>query len=321
MKTTPDALNPMQVNNSTRRNIGSYLLLLLDNIRESGLSAYVDLPSHSGLERLIILQLGREGPLPFINLQLAIGHDKGQVSRTLKTMQEIGFVNREHLRAPFTLTPEGVKIHNNILKITTRRTQELLTNVSIRDRQWLYTALLHLVTNASMDKDALFANLFENENSKPNNVFHYGEQAEDDSSSIKIIPKLYRLLFLIRQHAQVSYKEKLNITSFESEIIINIKHHEPTTITTLSSYVRRDKGQIGRTVKNLCDSGLLIRKPQTPDIKRKSIYLTEKGDETYLLQQVLSWQVDDIILSGMADDEIEKLFTLFQQLNTNALDM
>ena len=277
---------------------------------------------HSGLERLILLQLGKK-PTSFLSIQIAIGHDKGQISRALKNMEKNNLVMRTQLRAPFMLTTLGEQLHKKALKIVIQRTKALVNDISLEKCQWFYAALNHLVDNISIrcdKKTIISSDSSEIYKHNPSAIFSYVNEINSEDTSIKIIPKLYRLLFLIRQDLLSIYKKTLNLTGFESEVLVCVKHTEPTTITVLSQYLRRDKGQIGRTIKNLCDKGLLIRKAQK-HTKRQGIYLTGKGNEMYREQQVIAIKMDVDLLEGLDKNQTKELFALLQHLNINATQM
>lgn len=106
--------------------------------------------------RLLALAV-RFAPLRFSELVSRSNMDKGQVSRTLRTMTKRGYINartvgskarrsKETISLPVivSVTPKGKKLFDEVLPVAQRNQAKLLQLMSTNERKTLYTVLMRL---------------------------------------------------------------------------------------------------------------------------------------------------------------------------------
>lgn len=102
--------------------------------------------------RLLAL-VARFAPMRFSEVTSRSGMDKGQVSRTLRAMEQRGMVRMKTIRARgqsaevlaapvmVSITAKGTGLYRNVLPVARKRQAEMLLTLSSRDRVELYSVI------------------------------------------------------------------------------------------------------------------------------------------------------------------------------------
>ena len=121
----------------------------------NALRRYVTLPyaEQFGLslsEWRMLSVLADAGELPFAELVVRSATDKGQVSRTLRLMEEHGLVSLRtegvipRKKVVCLITPEGRALYERIMPIARKRQAEMIRQLSPQERRAVYGALRRL---------------------------------------------------------------------------------------------------------------------------------------------------------------------------------
>ena len=252
-------------------------------------------------------------PLIFKPLQLWMGRDKARVSRSLKSMEQVGLVLRELPRDPFELTPLGKITHQKISAIAAQRTKELTLGLSAEDIEWFNQIIEHLIHNSRVV-------LVESDPNIALDITQYEYPSIEEMGDAKLLYCLQHLLLLISQASTLRYRYMSNLTRFDADIIITVKYQSGISISGLTKMLDKDKGQVGRTVKKLTDLDLLYRKSAN-GLVRKGVYLSVAGEEKYLEIQALFAGLDSMQLKGLSEEMITRFFILVDKLYLNIQTM
>jgi DNA-binding MarR family transcriptional regulator len=110
--------------------------------RETGLT---------GFGGRVLGQIGAAPPITLAGLIAAVGHDKSQVGRAVRRLEEAGLVARDRGNGTIRLSPtaEGIGLHARISAEAMRRDAFLLAPLSAEERDRYAAVLDLLTTNAS----------------------------------------------------------------------------------------------------------------------------------------------------------------------------
>lgn len=149
--------------------------------------------------------------------------------------------------------------------------------------------------------------------SEVRSIYQPGETAK------KTIEELGRLLSLIyrRQYERINVALKpLQITAFQSVLLVNVFRHPGLTPSQLAELISIDKATMSRILYTLISRGLMNRDPGE---NRRSyrLSLTEQGEA--LVRRSLSMQVDvwENFLLGISQEDREHLLVPLRKIYDN----
>lgn len=89
---------------------------------------------------------------------------------------------------------------------------------------------------------------------------------------------------------------------------------------TLSKLLHINKSNVTRAIQTLIKDGFLYKETDPEDKRISRIYPTEKAYQIrpLLVEKMQRW--NDIIMSGLTDEEKEKLYELLKKVTVNACD-
>ncbi len=125
-----------------------------------------------------------------------------------------------------------------------------------------------------------------------------------------LVVRLARLRRIMQRSASSAFGRETGLNDFDWLVILFVGAHGSPVITEIGGCLRRDKGQVSRSVARLTASGLITR-----DHLRAPLVLTRSGRETYKRILRLLKARNSALLEGVSVDErrllngvIDKLF-------------
>jgi DNA-binding MarR family transcriptional regulator len=135
-----------------KQSIPALLTFVANRLSTASSTSYLRACGIGAMEFRAITTIGLEHGLRAVQIANIIGLDKSALSRTLRTLQERGFVEStlpKHSRRPvFTLTPAGREVQRAGAAIADQLQVLLLEGVGEADRRLLVRVLNDLLENA-----------------------------------------------------------------------------------------------------------------------------------------------------------------------------
>jgi DNA-binding MarR family transcriptional regulator len=261
------------------RLVGARLFGLLRLIRESGLPVYEREIGYKEIHRQLIIMIGASGGLSSHEIVALTGHEKAQVSRAIKPLEQGGLIERERLRAKLTLLPPGRKIFDRIMAIVRTRDTMLTAGIAAPDLKRFAAITEQLTVQAaqiyaeerrlSVDAGIISACSASSGALPPWPTGPDGRAAKPPPSSL-ITPKLISLVAYLKRSAMLAYQRTHGLSHFQWQVLSLIGECPPVPLARLIIVMGRDKSQVGRTVGYLEQAGLIERSRPT---RRRDIML------------------------------------------------
>lgn len=126
----------------------------------------------------------------------------------------------------------------------------------------------------------------------------------------------YRLMLLadtLRLAASHAYSQNFGVSVPELRILATVSGEQPISANELSRRTRIDKGWISRSIDDLTERGLLLRKASKTDRRQKDLWLSKKGSK--LVDQLWPYALERSrrVIDGMAADEIHQIIDILQE--------
>lgn len=311
------------------RLVGARLFRLIRLMRESGMHAYEREVGYKEIHRQLIIMIGLRGGLSSHEIVALTGHEKAQVSRAVKPLEEAGLIERERLRAKLTLLPPGKKMFDRIMTISRARDAALTAGIEADDLKRFVTITEALTRHAAtlyaeerrLSAEAGVINGCAGAPGSP--VWPSGP----DGSSSKLpprpplmTPKLISLVAYLKRSAMLAYQRSHGLSHFQWQVLAMVGEYPPVPLARLIIVMGRDKSQVGRTVAHLEQAGLIERSRPT---RRRDIMLepTAKGADFFQSMYDLATRREARLWSGHdAQDRAFYIETL-DSLTANAHDM
>jgi DNA-binding MarR family transcriptional regulator len=318
-KVEPQKREPMHL-----RLVGARLSGLLRLIRESGLHVYEREVGHKEIHRQLIIMIGISGGLSSHEIVALTGHEKAQVSRAIKPLEQAGLIERERLRAKLTLLPPGRKIYDRIMAIIRTRDAALSAGIAAADHKRFVTITEQLIVQAA----ALYAE--ERRLSAEAGVISncaggtpdrpaWPEGRKPPQTSL-LAPRLISLVAYLRRSAMLAYQRSHGLSHFQWQVLSLIGEEPPVPLARLILLMSRDKSQVGRTVAHLEQAGLIERSRPT---RRRDIMLepTPAGVEAYQSMYDLAVKREQALWSDHDAGDRAFYIETIGMLTANARDM
>ncbi|MDD2553906.1 MAG: MarR family transcriptional regulator [Desulfotomaculaceae bacterium] len=130
-----------------------------------------------------------------------------------------------------------------------------------------------------------------------------------------------RLVSILCRHVQAHISKELrpyNIGSGQYSLLMVLSHKNGSMQEMLASELQMDKANVTRAITKLEGQGYVRRESDAADKRVYRIYLTDKGREVIpLVQKVLS-ECNELISSGLDEDERAIVICLLEKMVTNA---
>jgi len=314
----PQATEPMHM-----RLIGARLFHLLRLIRESALPVYERELGYKEIHRQLIIMIGVSGGLSSHEIVTLTGHEKAQVSRAIKPLEQAGLIERERLRAKLMLLPAGRRMFDRIMAMMRVRDGALTDGIAAADLKRFAAITEQLTVQAAnmygeerrLSVEAGVISACAAQQGLPN----WPESAKPPPTTL-ITPKLISLVAYLKRSAMLSYQRTHGLSHFQWQVLAMIGEAPPVPLAQLILLMGRDKSQVGRTVGNLEQAGLLTRSRPT---RRRDILLepTEKGAAFYESMHDLALRREETLWEGQVDDARAFYVEMLEKLTANAGDM
>ncbi|MBT2188194.1 MarR family transcriptional regulator [Sphingobium sp. H33] len=306
------------------RLVGARLFGLIRLVRESGVHAYEREIGYKEIQRQLIIMIGVTGGLSSHEIVSLTGHEKAQVSRAIKPLEEAGLIERERLRAKLTLLPPGKKIFDRIMTISRARDAALTAGIEADDLKRFIAMTEELTRHAA----TLYAE--ERRLSAEAGVIGACSAAagppawptgpDGRKPTPLLTPKLISLIAYLKRSAMLAYQRSHGLSHFQWQVLAIIGETPPVPLARLIVMMGRDKSQVGRTVAHLEQAGLIER---TRPTRRRDIMLepTAKGADFFQSLYDLAMRREDALWSG--HDAAGRAFYIatIDRLTVNARDM
>jgi DNA-binding MarR family transcriptional regulator len=307
------------------RIVGARLGHLMRLIRESGLQVYERELGLKEIHRQLIITIGIWDGLSSHELVALTGHEKAQVSRAIKPLEQDGLVARARLRAKLTLLPAGQAMYEKIMAIGRGRDATLTTGIAVADLR-RFAAMTEELTVAAAQMYAEERRLSVEAGAINASSATAGSPSWPDGRTAKmapahlITPKLISLVSYLNRSAMLVYQRMEGLSHFQWQVLSRVSDGAPMPLARLILVMGRDKSQVGRTVGHLEASGLIIRSRPT---RRRDILLepTPRGREIFKAMYEIALQREEGLMGGHSAEERVAYFAMIDRLADNAKAM
>lgn len=296
-----------KTSDSPRRDVEQPSLLslrlfgLMRLIRESGLPRYEREIGYKEIHRHLIMMIGISGGLSSQEIVAITGHEKAQVSRAIKPLEQEGLIERERLRAKLTLLPPGRRIFERINAISKERDGVLIADVAsdelkrfsqLAEQLKLQAAEIYAEERRlSMEAGAISP-------CSPSAAAPAwpGGHAPQPPPNL-ITPRLLGLVAYIKRAAMLGCQRTHGLSQFQWHVLALIGAHKGLPLAQLILAIGRDKSQVGRTVLHLEEIGLIERFRPT---RRRDIMLqlSERGGVVFAAMYEMAARREELLWKG-----------------------
>lgn len=103
------------------------------------------------------------------------------------------------------------------------------------------------------------------------------------------------------------------------EVLLYVHNNGPSTLVEISNYYHVEKPSITRRVHRLKDQ-MLVEGVSSKDGREKMIQLTGLGNEVYKLCREKINALEDEVMRGILDNEIDTLYQILPKIQKNILN-
>jgi len=305
--------------------LGVRLARLLRMIRESRVPGYEREAGYKEIQRQLIIMIGMFGGLSSHEIVTLTGHEKAQVSRAIKPLEEARLIARPRLRARLTLCTKGRTMYNRLLAMGRERDAMLTAGIE-PDRLRRFAAMTDRLTVAAAH---MYAE--ERRRSAEAGIINPSASSLDlpswpEGRRVKpppghlITPKLISLAAYLNRSAMLVYQRCEGLSHFQWQVLSRICADRPMPLARLILLVGRDKSQVGRTVGYLETAALIER---TRPTRRRDIVLepTARGMDVFRNMYEVGLDREERLLGGFTPEEREAYLALIAILTDNARGM
>ena len=320
-----DKMSAMQAREGEQPTLLSLrLFALMRLIRESGLPRYEREIGYKEIHRHLIMMIGLGGGLSSQEIVAITGHEKAQVSRAIKPLEQQGLIERERLRAKLMLLPPGRKIFERISAISKERDSVLIAGIApdalerfnqLTEQLKLQAAEIYAEERRlSMEAGAISPG-------SPSGAAPAwpGGSAPQPPPTL-ITPRLLGLVAYIKRAAMLGCQRTHGLPHFQWHVLALVGAHKEMPLAQLIHAIGRDKSQVGRTVLHLEDIGLIERSRPT---RRRDIMLqlSERGGVVFSAMYDMAARREELLWAG--HDPADRAFfaSIVDRLKENASAM
>ncbi|MCB5426482.1 MarR family transcriptional regulator [Altererythrobacter sp. CC-YST694] len=253
--------------------ISAHFLLLRRILVKSARAAFSGLQPENRMEQRVVFTLYRMEEARVSELASMLGNDVAQVSRALASLRKDGLAQRERQRDPYTLTPKGVVLGQELDAVAKRREEELLRGLSPVEIFELAGLMIKLQSRAAQilaDEMAL---------AKSEEPGEEGPGTLTDTPN-RVQAAIINIANIITRSATASFKRQTGVSNFEWRVLVNAASRPSISFMGLVEHVDADKAQVSRTLDSLASAGLVNRVKDATSGQVK-IELTEEGQRVY----------------------------------------
>jgi len=145
-------------------------------------------------------------------------------------------------------------------------------------------------------------------------------QIKSMSNNDLTIDQYLRSTWLTVQKMYNEQASKFNSTMVMGFTLLSIDPKSGTPSTSLGPKMGIEPTSLSRTLKNLEERGLIIRKPNPEDGRSVLIVLTEEGLQMRNVSKEVVLKFYDVIQQKISQEEMHVFFTVLQKINAIASD-
>lgn len=108
-----------------------------------------------------------------------------------------------------------------------------------------------------------------------------------------------------------------DVTHMDAKVLGFFEAHPGATQRDLARHSGRDKAQLARLVKTLCDKGLLAREPDADDRRQVRLALTTDGRAVQRLLAAQTSRLSARATAGLSDADRARLVSLLHRVRAN----
>lgn len=297
---------------------------LMRLIRESGLPRYERAIGYKEIHRHLIMMIGLGGGLSSQEIVAITGHEKAQVSRAIKPLEQQGLIERERLRAKLTLLPPGRDIFERITAISRERDAVLIAGISPDDLERFSQLAEQLKVQAAEiyadeRRQSVEAGVIGAGSPSAGGPAWPGGGATQPPPNL-ITPRLLGLVAYIKRAAMLGCQRTHGLSHFQWHVLALIGAQNGMPLAQLILAIGRDKSQVGRTVLHLEEIGLLERFRPT---RRRDIMLrlSARGQVVFAAMYEMAARREELLWEG--HDPADRAFfaSIVDRLKDNAQEM
>ena len=297
---------------------------LMRVIRESGVPRYEREIGYKEIHRHLIMMIGLGGGLSSQEIVAITGHEKAQVSRAIKPLEQQGLIARERLRAKLMLLAPGRKIFERITAISKVRDGLLIAGIASDDLQRFSQLAEQLKLQAadiyaeerrlSVEAGAI------SPGSPSATAPAWPGGSEPQPPPNLITPRLLGLVAYIKRAAMLGCQRTHGLSNFQWHVLALIGAHKGMPLAQLILAIGRDKSQVGRTVLHLEELGLIERSRPT---RRREIMLqlSERGGVVFAAMYEMAAKREELLWAGHHPADRAFFASIVDRLKENARAM
>jgi DNA-binding MarR family transcriptional regulator len=256
------------------------LLGLLDSAARLEFPPQTSLPE---LQRNLIALIGNFGGVTSTELAILTGREKAQISHAVSELLKQHLIDRPGYVAPLTLSPSGRKAFEDLVLIAERGDVALCEGIprtTISDFLNLIQRLVDRSATLLMREQELMTAGRTDRAARSPHMSTFPERLRaigpHRPMSLMVAPRLKSLFAYLERGAAQTYRRLLDMALFDVVVISYLGDQDQLMLADLINRTRRDKGQVGRTVKQLEAAGLVTRAPNSTT-RRVALCLTPAG--------------------------------------------
>jgi len=112
-------------------------------------------------------------------------------------------------------------------------------------------------------------------------------------------------------------KFDLGLTKQQLRTMRLIWASENVTLVEIADTLKRNKAQVVRLVDELCNAGMVVRKPNPKDGRSKILSLTPQGTHFFDTIEGIEAKFSDQLTNGISPEDLETFFSVADQLSAN----
>lgn len=128
--------------------------------------------------------------------------------------------------------------------------------------------------------------------------------------------RIYRLSRLLRRHfLAIGEAAGIPLTQEQFFVLDKLYRRDGRTQTELADVDLQDRANLTRMIRELEQRGLIARRPDPDDARRKRVHLTEKGRATYeRFYTEVALPARAHLFADLSEDQLQSLHAVFDQL-------
>jgi len=300
------------------------LWVFLRNARDSANIAFARADHIIELDRRILLLLQSQGDMTLAAVSTANGVDKAQVSRAIKRLSEVGFVQRTGIRSPLRLSVSGRHLADRLVRLAELRNRELTFGIADDQLEDLFEVLEILLSRAMSlyDQERKLATAAQGKDADVDFPDHEKHDMDGDADRIpadrsRILPPFIALCSYMMRGGALGYKRKTGLSNFDTWVLVEVCRDPPISWPQLVLALYRDQSQAGRTVKRLMEIGLVERSGK-PGRRHGFFSPTPEGERVAGIINGMAARRSEFLFQGIAAPQLNNFMAAFDVLSRNA---